>query len=151
MNSPAIKITEKPINILLVEDDDGDAKAVVRAFSRAKIENRIHRVVDGVSALEFLRDAERMKSITPLIVLVDINMPRMSGHEMVSRIREDTALHQHVIFMLTTSKSHDDRTTAYNNNVAGYIVKERAGQDFLNLVNTLDAYWRLVELPEIRH
>lgn len=141
----------KPINILLVEDDDGDAKAVVRAFSKAKIENQIHRVVDGVSALEFLRDAQRMKSISPLIVLVDINMPRMNGHEMVSRIREDSALHQHVIFMLTTSKSHDDRATAYNNNVAGYIVKEKAGQDFLTLVNTLDAYWRLVELPEIRH
>lgn len=149
MNSPALTAVVNPINILLVEDDDGDAKAVVRAFSKAKIANQIHRVVDGISALEFLRDAERVKTASPLIVLVDINMPRMSGHEMVSRIREDTALHQHVIFMLTTSKSHDDRTTAYNNNVAGYIVKEKAGQDFLNLVNTLDAYWRLVELPEI--
>ncbi len=151
MTSLARKEVVKPINILLVEDDDGDAKAVMRAFSKAKIDNQIHRVVDGVSALEFLRDEERMKLISPLIVLVDINMPRMSGHEMVSLIREDAALHQHVIFMLTTSKSHDDRATAYNNNVAGYIVKEKAGQDFLTLVNTLDAYWRLVELPEIRN
>lgn len=149
MTSPAQSTLAQPINILLVEDDDGDAKAVLRAFSRAKIASQIHRVVDGISALEFLRDSERMKSISPLIVLVDINMPRMSGHEMVSRIREDSALHQHVIFMLTTSKSHDDRATAYNNNVAGYIVKEKAGQGFLNLVNTLNAYWRLVELPEI--
>ncbi len=149
MTSSARAAAVQPINILLVEDDDGDAKAVARAFSKAKIANRIHRVVDGISALEFLRDAERMKSASPLIVLVDINMPRMNGHEMVSRMREDSALHQHVIFMLTTSKSHDDRAIAYNNNVAGYIVKEKAGQDFLNLVNTLDAYWRLVELPEI--
>ena len=149
MTSLASTAVVQPINILLVEDDDGDAKAVVRAFAKAKIANRIHRVVDGISALEFLRDAERVKTVSPLIVLVDINMPRMNGHEMVSRIREDSTLHQHVIFMLTTSKSSDDRATAYNNNVAGYIVKEKAGQDFLTLVNTLDAYWRLVELPEI--
>ncbi|NND90249.1 MAG: response regulator [Granulosicoccus sp.] len=150
MTSLAATRTEMPINILLVEDDDGDAKAVVRAFGKAAIANNIHRVVDGVAALEFLRDEEVMKSLSPLIVLVDINMPRMSGHEMVSQIREDADLHQHVIFMLTTSKSNDDRATAYNNNVAGYIVKEKAGQDFLNLVNTLDAYWRLVELPVLR-
>lgn len=149
MTSPALTAVVQPINILLVEDDDGDAKAVVRAFSKAKIANQIHRVVDGISALEFLRDPERARTVSPLIVLVDINMPRMSGHEMVSRIREDSALHQHVIFMLTTSKSHDDRTMAYNNYVAGYIVKEKAGQGLISLVNTLDAYWRLVELPEI--
>lgn len=148
MTSTARAAVVPPISILLVEDDDGDAKAVTRAFSRAKITNQIHRVVDGISALEFLRDAERMKVVSPLIILVDINMPRMNGHEMVSRIREDSALHQHVIFMLTTSKSHDDKSAAYDNNVAGYIVKEKAGQDFLNLVNTLHAYWRLVELPK---
>lgn len=150
MSSPSRHPEHSPINILLVEDDDGDAKAVVRAFGKSNVANNIHRVVDGALALEFLRDEKTMRSLSPLIVLVDINMPRMSGHEMVAQIRSDSALHQHVIFMLTTSKSNDDRTTAYNNNVAGYIVKEKAGRDFLNLVNTLDAYWRLVELPELR-
>lgn len=138
-----------PINILLVEDDDGDAKAVIRAFKRAQIANPIVRAHDGAEALEILREHCSNAPEDPFICLVDVNMPRMTGHELVAALRADPALRKLVIFMLTTSKMRDDIDHAYDNNVAGYIVKETAGADFIDLIGTLNAYWRLVELPEI--
>ncbi len=138
----------KPLNILLVEDDGGDAKAVKRTFSEAKIANSIFRAEDGIEALEILRGEnghEKMPS--PYMLLVDLNMPRMNGIEFVNELRKDPALKQSIVFILTTSKSAEDRAKAYNLNVAGYIVKETAGQDFLQLVDLIDSYWRLVELP----
>lgn len=142
-------ISSKPINIFLVEDDDGDAKAVNRAFSKAKVANPIIRAVDGIEALDILRGENgHIKIESPFIMLVDLNMPRMNGFEFVEEIRRDPILNKSIIFILTTSKNEEDKAKAYNLNVAGYIVKETAGRDFLNLVSMIDSYWRLVELPE---
>ena len=137
-----------PLNILLVEDDDGDAKAVQRAFQKAKIANPIHRAVDGIEALEILRGANgREKPTRPYLLLVDLNMPRMNGLQLVQALRDDDALRHSVAFILTTSKREEDKIAAYDLNVAGYIVKATAGNDFLNLVNLVDCYWRIVEMP----
>ncbi|MFW8635332.1 response regulator [Cribrihabitans pelagius] len=137
-----------PLNILLVEDDDGDAKAVQRAFRSVRLANTIVRTVDGIEALELLRgqDPER-KMPVPYILLVDINMPRMNGIELVQELRNDPDLKQSIIFILTTSKMEEDKAAAYNLNVTGYIVKETAGRDFLNLVDMIESYWRVVEVP----
>jgi DNA-binding response OmpR family regulator len=138
----------KPLNILLVEDDDGDAKAVHRAFQKAKIANPIIRAVDGIDALEMLRGENgKTKPSSPYLLLVDLNMPRMNGIQLVKALREDDTLRKAIIFMLTTSKREEDKIAAYDLNVAGYIVKETAGQDFLNLVSLVDCYWRIVEMP----
>lgn len=139
----------QPINILLVEDDDGDAKGVIRAFRKAGIANPVVRAVDGLDALSILRDDDDCLPVPPFLVIVDINMPRMNGHELVARLRADPRLKKLVVFMLTTSRLPEDIDAAYDNHVAGYIVKETAGADFLQLVSTLDSYWRLIELPEI--
>lgn len=134
--------------VLLVEDDDGDAKALQRAFRTAKIANPILRAVDGIEALEILKGTNgRAKAPSPLLLLVDINMPRMNGLQFVQALRQDDDLRHFVVFILTTSKREEDKMAAYDLNVAGYIVKATAGQDFLNLVNLVDCYWRLVELP----
>jgi len=136
------------LSILLVEDDDGDARAVQRAFQKAKIANLIVRAVDGVEALDILRGSNGKKKLpSPNLLLVDINMPRMNGIQLLKAIREDQGLRQTVSFVLTTSKRDEDKMAAYELNVAGYILKATAGQDFLNLVNLVDAYWRIVELP----
>lgn len=138
----------KPINILLVDDDDGDAKALQRAFARARIINPIVRAVDGFEALDILRGTngkERPKS--PCLLLVDLNMPRMNGIELVSEIRADPKLHKTIIFMLTTSHRDEDMAAAYGLNVAGYILKENAGEDFMRLSGLIESYWRIVELP----
>jgi CheY-like chemotaxis protein len=138
----------KPLNILLVEDDDGDAKAVRRAFQRAKIANPILRAVDGIQALDILKGTNGKEKVpSPCMLLVDLNMPRMSGLELVKALREDEELHHTIAFILTTSKREEDKTAAYDLNVAGYIVKQTAGLDFLNLVNLVDCYWRIVEMP----
>lgn len=135
------------VKIVLVEDDDADAKAVRRAFQAARISNEIVRVVDGVEALELLRKHREKLPIQPFILLVDVNMPRMNGHELVAALREDPQLSRLVVFMLTTSNAQSDLDAAYGNHVAGYILKEHAGRDFLKLADTLAGYWRLVELP----
>jgi CheY-like chemotaxis protein len=137
----------KSLNILLVDDDDGDAKSVQRAFQRAKIANPIVRAVDGVEALEILRGENgKARPPSPCILLVDLNMPRMNGIEFVKALRADRGLRHSVVFILTTSKREEDIVAAYDLNVAGYIVKETAGLDFLNLVTLMDYYWRVVEM-----
>ena len=138
----------KPLNILLVEDDDGDAKAVQRAFHKAKIANPIHRAVDGMEALDILKGRNgKEKPTHPYLLLVDLNMPRMNGIQFVQALREDEDLRHSIAFILTTSKRAEDKIAAYDLNVAGYIVKETAGNDFLNLVHLVDCYWRIVEMP----
>jgi len=138
----------KPLNILLVEDDDGDAKAMERAFIKARIANPIVRVVDGVDALDLLKGTNgKTKIPSPNILIVDLNMPRMNGIQLVQAIRADEEIRQAIVFVLTTSKREEDKMAVYNLNVAGYIVKATAGQDFLRLVDLMNCYWRIVELP----
>jgi CheY-like chemotaxis protein len=136
------------VHLLLVEDDDGDAKAIYRAFARAKISNPITRAIDGVEALEYLRGENgKPKLPRPYLMLVDMNMPRLSGIELVRTLRGDPELRDSVVFMLTTSKRDEDKLAAYDLNVAGYVVKETAGADFMSLVDLMDRYWRIVVLP----
>ena len=138
----------RPINILLVDDDDGDARAVQRAFAKARIVNPFCRAIDGIDALDLLRGENSKEKVKfPLILLVDLNMPRMNGIELVAALRADPAFHKTVVFILTTSYRDEDMDAAYGLNVAGYIVKEKAGEDFLRLFNLVDSYWKIVELP----
>jgi CheY-like chemotaxis protein len=137
-----------PVRILLVEDDDGDAKAVERTFLKARIANPLLRVRDGVEAMEMLKGTDQQPRLEPpYLLLVDLNMPRMNGIQLVSAIREDPRLHETIVFMLTTSNRAEDKQAAYSLNVTGYILKERAGEDFLKLFNLVDTYWRIVEMP----
>ncbi|AHD02141.1 chemotaxis protein CheY [Leisingera methylohalidivorans DSM 14336] len=134
---------------MLVDDDHGDAKAVQRAFKKVKIANEITRAIDGLEALDYLRGTGGKDKIhPPYVLLVDINMPRMSGIELVQELRADPELSRSVVFFLTTSSHEQDIEAAYDLNAAGYIVKETAGRDFLELVNMVDRYWRIVEFPE---
>ena len=138
----------RPIRILLVEDDDGDAKAVVRTFQKARIANPIVRALDGIEAMAILRGTDQTPPLeAPYLLLVDLNMPRMDGIQLVTAIREDPVLHDTIVFMLTTSNRSEDKQAAYSLNVTGYILKEKAGEDFLKLFSLVDSYWRIVEMP----
>ncbi|WP_413701676.1 response regulator [Psychromonas sp. KJ10-10] len=134
----------KDATILLVEDDDIDAKMVARAFKKLRIANPIVRAKDGVVALELLRDDT---VVNPYIILLDLNMPRMGGIAFLEEIRKDATLNTSIVFVLTTSKDDEDKVVAYNHNIAGYVVKERLENGFEELVKLLDCYWRIVELP----
>ncbi|WP_264211173.1 response regulator [Leisingera thetidis] len=139
---------QKELKILLVEDDSGDAKAVLRAFRQVKVANGITRATDGVEALDILRGTGgKEKFEPPYVLLADINMPRMNGIELVQELRSDPELSKTVVFFLTTSSHEQDINAAYGLNAAGYIVKETAGHDFLQLVDMVGRYWRIVEFP----
>lgn len=138
----------KTLNILLVEDDDGDAKAINRALTKARILNPVFRAHDGQEALDMLTGEHAEIDLPrPVLILLDINMPRMNGIEFLKVVRSNDDLRRVVVFMLTTSDRDEDKIEAYDLNVAGYILKEKAGHDFLRLIELLDAYWRIVELP----
>lgn len=135
----------KPASILLVEDDDIDAMSVTRAFMRMRIANPIVRAKDGIEALEILHAGQIE---CPYLILLDLNMPRMGGLELLKILRTDPTLETSVVFVLTTSKDDEDKLAAYKQHIAGYIIKEKLDHGFEQLVKMLDHYWRLVELPE---
>lgn len=138
----------RPIRILLVEDDDGDAKAVERTFLKARIANPIVRAFDGAEALELMRGTNGQSKLQrPYMLLVDLNMPRTNGLQLIESVRADDELHDSVIFVLTTSNRAEDKESAHAMNVTGYILKESAGEDFLRLFSLVDSYWRIVEMP----
>ena len=136
------------LHVLLVEDDDVAAEAVMRSLQRAKIDTPVIWVEDGQAALDVLRESDECrKAPRPRIVLLDLNMPRMNGFEFLEAIRADERLKDEVVFVLTTSSADTDRNRAYNENVAGYMVKSSVGPQFAKLVNLLDGYRQAVQLP----
>ncbi|MCA9265619.1 MAG: response regulator [Planctomycetales bacterium] len=136
------------VTVLLVEDDAIDARAIKRAFQKAKIGNPIVTVTDGLAALARLRGTDGSPPIEPpYIILLDLNMPRMNGIEFLDKLRDDSQLCNSIVFVLTTSDDDHDKVAAYAKNVAGYVVKSKAGSDFLDVIGLLDHYWRIIEFP----
>ncbi|WP_434290020.1 response regulator [Celeribacter sp. SCSIO 80788] len=133
--------------ILLVEDDDGDAKAITRAFAKAESVPQIVRVTDGVEALALLRSQSDLPS-RRCIMLVDINMPRMNGLECIRELRRDGLLDSAIVFVMSTSDDARDKIAAYKENIAGYILKDRAGDNLRRVADLLVQYLCVVELPE---
>jgi CheY-like chemotaxis protein len=133
------------VTLLLIEDDDIDAMMIQRSFLKQRISNRIVRAYDGIEALELLREN---KVSRPLIILLDLQMPRMGGIEFLKELRADENLAEIVVFVLTTSQSEEDMLSSYRQNIAGYFVKGKSGEQFLEIINILDSYWKVVRLPK---
>jgi CheY-like chemotaxis protein len=109
----------EPFNILLVEDDDGDAKAVRRAFAKAKVAHQILRAVDGVEALDMMRGtAGKTKLLSPYVMLVDLNLPRMNGIQLVKALRADDKLRHAVVLVLSTTGPAADNKAPNDQKVA---------------------------------
>jgi CheY-like chemotaxis protein len=137
-----------PATLLVVEDDEVDLMAIKRGFKQQKIANDLVAAKDGVEALRILRGGPGREPLPkPYIILLDLNMPRMNGFEFLGELRQDPVLRTSVVFVLTTSKSDEDRARAYASNVAGFNVKADAGRCFLDAIEMLDHYWKIVELP----
>ncbi|WP_460275341.1 response regulator [Celeribacter sp. ULVN23_4] len=148
MKQDVKKLFGGPPSIILVEDDDGDAKALTRAFAKAGVKNQIIRVWDGAEALDFLR-GENSTPPACYVVLLDINMPRMSGHEFIRELRKDPLLRASTVFVMSTSNDRRDKIAAYRGNVAGYILKTKTSDDLMNVVELLERYLRVVQLPDL--
>jgi CheY-like chemotaxis protein len=138
-----------PVTILLVDDDKVDRMAIKRSFRDLRIANHVIEAANGIEALEHLRGEGGHEAVPlPCLVLLDLNMPRMNGIEFLEALRADPDLRRILVFVMTTSATEEDRLGAYDYNVAGYILKHRPGQGFLDSINVLEAYWRVIEFPD---
>ena len=133
------------VNLLIVDDDEIDALTMTRALLKVIPANRVKVANSGAEGLALLRSGTVSR---PFIVLVDISMPVMNGHEFVAELRKDASLRNSVVFMVTTSSSAADIQKAYDQCVAGYVVKNAAGADFSKVVEMLQYYSRVVVFPE---
>lgn len=133
----------KTVNVLLIEDDEIDVKAFKWTFERLKIANPVTVAKDGVEGWEKLQTLPR-----PYLIIMDINMPRMNGLELLEKIREDARFHDSVVFVLTTSTDEQDKFDAYSLNVAGYMLKSDMGTSFTRAIEMVENYWKVVELPD---
>jgi CheY-like chemotaxis protein len=142
---------EKLLHILLVDDDEVDVMNVQRAFKKNNIRNPLYIASNGLEALDLLRGQAGQAIPGPRrLVLLDLNMPKMSGLEFLRAIREDPALRSLTVVVLTTSDDERDRIEAYNLNVAGYILKPVTFTAFVEAMATLNKYWTINEFPDDR-
>lgn len=144
-----VRMQEKLINILLVEDDEVDVMNVRRAFKKNNIQNPLYVAPNGLEALHMLR-SESSSSLIPTerrLILLDLNMPKMSGIEFLQELRSDPRLRSIPVVVLTTSNQDQDRLQAYDFNVAGYLLKPVQFSNFSALMASLNSYWAMCELP----
>ena len=139
----------RPIQILLVEDSPSDAKLTVTALKLAKVANTVHHVEDGVLALEFLRrQGAYVSSPQPDVILLDLNLPRKSGREVLEEIKEDPVLKTIPVVVLTTSKAEQDVLRSYQLHANCFITKPVNFERFLEVVQSIEHFWlTVVTLP----
>lgn len=138
----------KLVNILVAEDDEVDVMNIKRAFKKNNMKNPVFYAKDGLEAWNILQGKDGHDSIIPApkVLLLDVNMPKMNGLELLEKIRGDENLKSLSVFMLTTSDDDSDKLRAHNLNVAGYIIKPVNFEKFVTAVGTLNQYWALTEL-----
>jgi CheY-like chemotaxis protein len=138
----------RDVNILLVDDDVMDVRIVQRTFEKHKIANPIYVACDGVDAFEILRGHNGHTPLPrPFLILLDLNMPRMDGITFLQALRQDPDLHTSPVFVLTTSDDDRDKVAAYNQHIAGYLLKTQAGYDFLQIVQLVEQFVLTVQFP----
>jgi len=142
-------MTSSTIEILLVEDNAGDARLTLEAFKEAKVINHLTVVNDGVKALAYLRrEAPYADAVAPDLILLDLNLPKMDGREVLAAIKGDEHLMKIPVVVLTTSASQDDIARAYGSHANCYITKPVDLDQFLRVVHSIESFWlSLVKLP----
>ena len=134
--------TSREVSILLVEDDEIDVKAVQRAFKKLKIANPLTVARDGIEGWATLQNMKR-----PFLILLELNLPRMNGLELLRMIRHDESFHDTIVFVVTRSTDEKDKFEAYKLNVAGYILKSDTGTSFIRAMEMVERYWKVIEFP----
>ncbi|MCH7411691.1 response regulator [Belliella sp. DSM 111904] len=139
----------KNVHILLVEDNEGDILLTLEALEEAKIKNTTSVVKDGEQAIKFVEKiGDYEKSMSPDLIILDVNLPKLNGHEVLEFLKSNDK-HKHIpVIMLTTSSSHRDIMASYKNHVNCFITKPMEAEDFINAVKTIETFWfSLVTLP----
>lgn len=137
------------IEVLLVEDDPGDVLMTREAFAEHKVANRLSVVSDGVSALAFLRkEGEHAGAPTPDLILLDLNLPRMDGREVLAAVKADPELKQIPVVVLTTSEAEEDVLRSYALHANAYVTKPVDFDRFIDVVRQIDDFFvTVVRLP----
>lgn len=145
------QIQVKPIEILLVEDSPSDADLAMEALSDGKILNNLHFVEDGVEAIKFLRkQAPYIKVPRPDLILLDLNLPKKSGVEVLQEIKTDQNLKRIPVLILTTSSAQEDIIKSYSLHANCYITKPVDFLQFTKVVRLIEEFWlTIVQLPVI--
>jgi CheY-like chemotaxis protein len=143
------KSNGRPIDILLVEDNPADVRLTVEAFKDGKIANRLHVTRDGVEATNFLhRLPPYPDAIRPDLILLDLNLPRKNGREVLAEIKQAPALRQIPVVVLTTSKADEDVIRSYDLHANCYISKPIDFERLIQIVRAIENFWiSVVKLP----
>ena len=141
----------QPIEILLVEDNLGDARLAEEALKDSKINNNLYHVEDGVEAMQFLHRQHNYTDVPlPDLILLDLNLPRKDGREVLAEIKEDPELRLIPVVVLTTSEAERDLVRTYNLHANAYIVKPIDLDRFIEVVEAIENFWfTIVKLPQV--
>lgn len=139
----------EPINILLIEDSAGDVRLVQEALKEGKLHNRLFVARDGAEGLDFLLKREKyQEALRPDLILLDLNMPRKDGREVLSVLKQHEDLKRIPVVILTTSTSEADILKTYNLHANCYIVKPLNLDEFIRVVRSIESFWlSIVKLP----
>jgi chemotaxis family two-component system response regulator Rcp1 len=138
----------KPIEILLVEDNPGDVRLTQEVFKESKIRNQLHVVKDGVEAMDFLRQGTGANGVRPDLILLDLNLPKKDGREVLAEIKADDDLKRIPVVVLTISKAEEDILRSYSLHANCYLTKPIEFEQFFNLVKYIEEFWlTIVKLP----
>jgi CheY-like chemotaxis protein len=141
--------TREPVEILLAEDNPGDVKLTKKALEQGKLVNNLHVVNDGVEAMTFLRnEGEYADTPRPDLILLDLNMPRMDGRDVLEELKADDDLKRIPVVVLTSSGAEEDVVKSYDLHANAYLTKPVDFDGFLEVINTLEEFWlEVVKLP----
>ena len=139
----------RPVEILLVEDNPGDERLTREALKEGKVYSNLHWVKDGVEAMDFLRRQGKYKDVPrPDIILLDLNLPKKDGREVLQEIKTDDQLKRIPVVVLTTSKAEEDVLRSYNLHANCYVTKPVDLEKFIVVVKSIDVFWlTVVTLP----
>jgi len=139
----------KPIEILLVEDSTEDAELTMQSLTDGRVRNRVHWVEDGEEAMAFLHRKGRYAGVPrPDLILLDLNMPRKNGYEVLAEVKEDPGLKRIPVVVMTTSNDERDILRAYDRHANCYVTKPVDMDKFIEAVKSIEEFWlTLVQLP----
>ena len=134
----------QPVHILLVEDNPNDVEITVRALKKGQVSNRLTVARDGREALDILEDLKREPAGAPGLILLDLNLPKVSGLEVLQQIKSDPLTRRIPVIVLTTSTREEDVVRTYDLGVNTFITKPVRFEDFIQVVSTIQQYWIMI-------
>jgi CheY-like chemotaxis protein len=145
-----MSIVGEPVDILLVEDNAGDARLMKEALAEAKVRNRLHVVTDGVEALAYLRRQQPFAGAErPDLILLDLNLPRQDGRQVLAEIKKDEELRRIPVVILSSSQAEADVARAYDLHANCYITKPLDVEQLIMVVRSIEDFWlTIVRLPK---